>query len=100
MNGNRIKELKGLEELTNLRVLDLSSNEIVELGGLENLTNLDDLRLEGNPIYHTLQQKVLNFSQMSIEERTVVIRTIEKREALAKKKPLEEESPKRNGELS
>ncbi|MFX0142174.1 MAG: leucine-rich repeat domain-containing protein [Candidatus Hodarchaeota archaeon] len=46
-----ISEIKGLESLTNLEVLNLNSNfEISEISGVENLTNLKVLMLRNNNI--------------------------------------------------
>lgn len=45
-----ISEIKGLEELTELKRLDLSSNEIFEIKGIDKLINLEYLSLGGNNI--------------------------------------------------
>ena len=45
-----ISKVEGLEELTELKRLDLSSNEIFEIKGLEKLINLEYLDLGGNEI--------------------------------------------------
>jgi Leucine-rich repeat (LRR) protein len=38
LSGNKITEIRGLEQLTQLQKLGLSSNQITELKGLEQLT--------------------------------------------------------------
>ena len=43
-----IYEIKGLEHLTSLQILDLNNNQIVEIKGLDRLTNLQELLLNGN----------------------------------------------------
>lgn len=48
--GNKIKEISGLDNLANLRYLTLSFNEITEIKGLENLKKLKDLDLSFNYI--------------------------------------------------
>ena len=45
-----ITEITGLENLTNLKILNLWGNQIEEIKGLENLTNLQEIYLSGNPI--------------------------------------------------
>lgn len=45
-----IAEIKGLDNLTNLKKLDLSWNQIEEIKGLENLTQLEMLKLDNNEI--------------------------------------------------
>ena len=47
---NQIREIKGLEKLTKLKILDLSSNQISEIEGLEKLTKLQCLILSDNQI--------------------------------------------------
>lgn len=48
--GNRISEIKGLDNLTKIEDLDLGTNQILEIKGLENLVNLKELFLPGNRI--------------------------------------------------
>ena len=50
LEGNSITEIKGLEKLKNLKILNLSSNKITEIKGLENLKKLKTLRLVDNNI--------------------------------------------------
>jgi internalin A len=45
-----IKEIKGLEHLINLRILDLGGNQIEEIKGLDKLINLEKLNLSYNRI--------------------------------------------------
>ena len=40
---------KGLENLTQLKVLNLGDNQLTEVKGLEKLTQLEDLDLQLNP---------------------------------------------------
>ncbi|MFB0561048.1 MAG: leucine-rich repeat domain-containing protein [Candidatus Lokiarchaeia archaeon] len=48
--SNRIKEIKTLEKLTNLEILNLDSNKITEIKGLQTLKNLRRLFLRNNRI--------------------------------------------------
>ena len=48
--GNSIAEIKGLGRLKKIRILDLSKNKIKEIKGLENLKNLKTLVLTNNNI--------------------------------------------------
>jgi len=50
LEGNSISEIKGLEKLKKLRLLDLSRNKIKEIKGLENLKKLQTLILTNNNI--------------------------------------------------
>ena len=50
LSYNRITEIKGLNNLVNLQKLDLSDNMITEIKGLDNLTNLQKLDLSNNMI--------------------------------------------------
>jgi len=50
LNNNEIKEIKGLGPLTHLQELHLNDNHIKEIGGLETLTNLQYLDLRNNEI--------------------------------------------------
>ena len=50
LEGNSITEIKGLEKLKNLKVLNLSGNKITEIKGLENLKKLKKLILVDNKI--------------------------------------------------
>jgi len=45
-----ISEIEGLENLHNLKQLDLSNNDISEISGLDHLENLYDLNLSNNKI--------------------------------------------------
>ena len=55
--------MKGLEKLTQLRLLTLGVNQLTDVGGLEKLTQLTKLRLQDNPALTKAQiaelQKVL-----------------------------------------
>ncbi|MHA1479055.1 MAG: hypothetical protein ACTSPU_12740, partial [Promethearchaeota archaeon] len=53
--NNNIFEIKGLEKLTSLHVLDLSNNNIFEIKGFETLINLKKLYTGNNPIYRNLK---------------------------------------------
>ena len=50
LKGNRIKEIKNLETLTNLSTLDISWNQISKIENLETLTNLSTLYISENQI--------------------------------------------------
>jgi len=58
----KIKEINGLENLTLLEELDLSSNEISEIKGLDTLRNLRRLRLSHNNIEYI--QGLENLTQL------------------------------------
>ncbi len=59
LSNNKIKEIKNLKKLHNLKTLDLSKNQINEITGLsKNLYNLNELNLSKNYI-----SKVAGFSQ-------------------------------------
>ncbi|MFX1314164.1 MAG: TIR domain-containing protein [Promethearchaeota archaeon] len=45
-----ISEIKGLEKISNLRILNLNKNQITEIKGLDNLRILETLSLENNNI--------------------------------------------------
>ena len=47
---NFIKEIKGLEKLKNLKILDLSQNRVNKISGLDTLSNLEELNLRNNDI--------------------------------------------------
>jgi len=48
--GNSILEIRGLEKLKKLRLLNLSKNKISKIKGLDKLVNLEELDLSYNPI--------------------------------------------------
>jgi Leucine-rich repeat (LRR) protein len=50
LRNNKISEIEGLENLRNLKRLDLSNNEIYEIKGLDNLSKLEFLDLSYNKI--------------------------------------------------
>ena len=45
-----IREIKGLDQLTNLKILELNRNKITEIVGFEKLVNLEELSLNSNHI--------------------------------------------------
>ena len=49
LSENKLTDVKGLEKLTQLRILDLYNNQLTDVSGLENLTQLETLQLEDNP---------------------------------------------------
>jgi len=65
LNDNKITEIKGLENLTNLRNLDLSNNLISELKGFDSLYFLSSLDLENNKITEFKNLEDFN-SEMSL----------------------------------
>ena len=50
VQGNQLTDVKGLENLTQLKSLDLWSNQLTDVKGLENLTQLEQLHLGGNKL--------------------------------------------------
>lgn len=48
--GNQLVGIEGLDNLKNLRVLDLSLNRITSLSGLQNLHLLGSINLEKNMV--------------------------------------------------
>ncbi len=50
LRNNNINKIENLENLTNLKRLDLSYNNITKIEGIGNLRNLEYLSLEGNNI--------------------------------------------------
>ena len=69
-----ISQIKGLDQLTDLIILDLSYNNISEINGLDSLHDLKKLDLEGNKITeikgldNLTKLKTLNLSQNNINE--------------------------------
>jgi len=49
LSGNQLTSVEGLEKLTQLKELDLRRNQLTDLKGLENLTQLKALYLYFNP---------------------------------------------------
>ena len=50
LHENMITEIKNINNLVNLQVLNLSNNMITEIKNLDNLVNLQELKLSGNMI--------------------------------------------------
>ena len=50
LENNKIKEIAGLEKLRYLHALDLTNNQITEIKGLENLNQLMHLNVNNNKI--------------------------------------------------
>lgn len=70
--GNQISEIKRLEKLTNLTVLNLSSNQISEIKGLEKLTNLTILSLYGNQISEIKRlEKLANLKELYLHSNQI-----------------------------
>jgi hypothetical protein len=67
LDHNNLTKINGLDSLKSLRILDLSSNKITKIGGLEQLVNLEELNLELNQIRvlesldHLIRLRELNF---------------------------------------
>jgi Leucine-rich repeat (LRR) protein len=57
---NQVKDISGLEQLTNLQYLSLESTEITDISVLKNLTNLTDLCLDNTKITDISALKDLN----------------------------------------
>ncbi len=67
-----IKEIKGLEHLTNLQTLILSNNRIREIKGLENLNNLKELNLENNWIIEiTGLENLINLQELYLADNEI-----------------------------
>jgi len=49
LNNNQLTNVKGLEKLTQLKVLHLYNNKLTDVTGLEKLTQLKVLMLKANP---------------------------------------------------
>ena len=49
LSGNQLTDVKGLEKLTKLTHLFLWGNQLTNVKGLEKLTQLKQLNLQGNP---------------------------------------------------
>ena len=70
--GNEIKEIKGLEDLSNLLSLDLSKNRIQEIKGLEKLQKLERLSLGSNQIKEITGLKTLiNLKSLQLEKNNI-----------------------------
>ena len=50
LNDLQLTDVKGLEQLTNLKVLYLSRNKLTDVKGLEKLTKLEELYLNNNQL--------------------------------------------------
>ncbi|MFX0012860.1 MAG: leucine-rich repeat domain-containing protein [Candidatus Hermodarchaeota archaeon] len=50
LDHNNLTKINGLDSLKSLRILDLSSNKITKIEGFEQLSNLEELNLELNQI--------------------------------------------------
>ncbi len=82
LNDNEITEIKGLEHLIHLQELHLNDNLIKEIGGLETLTNLQYLDLRNNEIKEikgletltNLQTLYLGGNPIRDSERQLVIK--------------------------
>ena len=55
--GQGIKDLSGIEALTNLTTLNLNENKLTDIKKLEKLKNLETLELEENTLYDNFQTK-------------------------------------------
>ena len=55
-----IKRLEGVEQLLDLRLLQLSYNEIIDIQPLESLIALRELRLSNNPLQSIAPLRQLN----------------------------------------
>ena len=47
---NKINEIKGLENLKDLKIVSFQSNRIMEIKGFDNLNNLEEVTLGDNPL--------------------------------------------------
>ena len=64
---NRITQIKGLENLHNLKSLDLQNNKIIELNNLDSLVKLNELNIKGNNLPKN-EQNLVQKSINSIQE--------------------------------
>lgn len=76
--NKKIKSLKGIEKLVNLRGLDIPINGLSSLKGIENLTNLQNLRIRNgnlkniNEVKKLTKLKDLCLEDIELEDWTVV----------------------------
>ncbi len=67
LSNNQIKEIEGLDKLTKLKILDLSNNQIIAINGLKNLIDLKKLILENNKfISITGLENLINLEELSL----------------------------------
>jgi protein phosphatase 1 regulatory subunit 7 len=48
LGKNKLTEIKGLDTLTNLKILSIQSNRLTSISGLSNLANLEQLHISHN----------------------------------------------------
>lgn len=69
LSNNQINEIEGLDNLIKLRELDLSNNKITEINGLKNLINLRKLNLENNRFINIKGfENLINLKDLSLGE--------------------------------
>ena len=65
LSYNQISKIENLKNLTSLRVLNLSGNRITEIGNLDKLNNLEELYLSGNKISNIKSlEKLINLKKL------------------------------------
>ncbi len=68
LENNQISDITPLAELTNLQVLDLQNNQITDLEPLAELTNLENLQLQENPVEDTSPlANLTNLTDLDVE---------------------------------
>jgi len=74
LSNNQIDEILRLDNLTKLRELDLSNNKITEIYGLKNLINLRELNLENNKFIDIKGiENLINLVKLSLGIRLVSV---------------------------
>jgi len=80
LSHNRITDIKVLKNLTNLIKLDISYNDVTEIKVLENLTNLKKLNISHNPIQAqelSVLENLTNLYSLDINSLRIYIENIE-----------------------
>ena len=74
LSNNQINEIEGLDNLTKLEILDLSNNKITEINGLKNLINLKELNLDNNKFINIKGfENLINLERLSLGIRMVSV---------------------------
>jgi Leucine-rich repeat (LRR) protein len=73
LGKNKITEIKGLDTLTNLKILSIQSNRLTSITGLSNCTQLEELHISHNALTevsgleNNVNLKVIDISSNPIE---------------------------------
>ena len=74
LSNNQINEIEDLDNLTELEILDLSNNKITEINGLKNLINLKELDLDNNKFINIKGfENLINLEKLSLGVRRVSV---------------------------